>query len=124
MAKFKGFSTIDRTKPPFTLTDNELVKRDLMNEFYTRKGERVMRPEFGCVIWDLLMDPLTPVAQEIIREDVTRIIGRDPRVELVNLDLFELDHTIRAEVTLNYVQVNSTEVLYLSYDRRNSEGNN
>ena len=83
-----------------------------------------MRPDFGCVIWDILMDPLTPVTQEIIREDILRIVGRDPRVELVNVDLFDLDHTIRAEVTLNYVQIKETEVLYLSYDRRNSEDNN
>lgn len=122
MAKFKGLSTIDRTKPPFTLTDNELVKRDLLNEFYTRKGERVMRPEFGCVIWDILMDPLTAGTQEIIKDDIRRIVERDPRVQLANITIFELDHSIRVEVTLNYVPAGDTDVLYLSYDRRNREG--
>lgn len=121
MARFKGFSTVDRIKPPFVLTDNELVKRDLLNEFYTKKGERVMRPNFGCIIWDLLMDPMTPDVRELILEDVERIVQRDPRVRLVNMDLFELDHSIRVEVTLNYVEVDQTDVLYLTYLRNNEE---
>ena len=44
MAKFLGLNTVDRVRAPFTLVDSDLVKRDLMNEFYTKKGERVMRP--------------------------------------------------------------------------------
>ena len=82
MAKFKGFSTIDRSRPPFTITDSDLVKRDLLNEFYTRKGERVMRPDFGCVIWDLLMDPMIPSTEEIMKEDIVRIVSRDPPCEV------------------------------------------
>ena len=38
---FVGFSTTDKFKPPYTVTDYELVKVDLMNHFGTRKGERV-----------------------------------------------------------------------------------
>ena len=47
---FRGFSTVDTVKAPFSLSDMELVKRDLLNEFNTRKGERVMRPNFGCIV--------------------------------------------------------------------------
>jgi len=50
---FKGFSTVNKVKAPYTLTDMALVKQDLLNEFNTRKGERVMRPNFGSIIWDL-----------------------------------------------------------------------
>ena len=49
---FRGFSTVDKVKAPYQ--DIELVKRDLLNEFYNlAKGERVMRPNpealFGLV---------------------------------------------------------------------------
>ena len=60
MALFKGMSTVDRSGPPYSIVDAELVKRDLLNELYTKKGERVMRPNFGCIVWDLLMNPNTP----------------------------------------------------------------
>jgi phage baseplate assembly protein W len=81
-----------------------------------------MRPEFGCIIWDLLMDPLIASTKDIIEEDITRIVERDPRVKLVDISILDLDHTIRADVTLNYVETNTPEILYLSYDRKNREG--
>ena len=52
---FKGFSTIDKIRAPYSLFDQELIKRDLLNEFQTRRGERLMKPNFGSIIHDLLM---------------------------------------------------------------------
>ena len=54
---FRGFSTVDNIRAPYSLYDDDLVKRDLLNEFQTRKGERLMRPDFGSIIHDLLMEP-------------------------------------------------------------------
>lgn len=34
------------------------AKDNLMNLILTRKGERVMYPEFGCDIWGLLFEPI------------------------------------------------------------------
>ena len=59
MARLIGFSTVDKGKAPFRVLGKECVLRDLQNEFYTKKGERPMRPSFGCIIWDLLIDPAT-----------------------------------------------------------------
>ena len=36
-----------------------------------------MRPNFGCIVWDLLMNPNTDL-QEMVKEDITGIIDRDP----------------------------------------------
>ena len=99
---FKGFSTVDRVKAPYTLTDIELVKRDLLNEFYTRRGERIMRPNFGSIIWDLLMNPEDNFTGDEIKDDIARIVAKDQRVELINISLFTSDHSVRAEVELKY----------------------
>lgn len=112
---FKGFSTVDKVRAPYTLTDADLVKRDLLNHFYTRIGERVMRPTFGSVIWDYLMEPEDPETQEIIKEDIERIVRSDPRVEFQEVNLTILDHTIQAEVKIKYVLLNSTDTLFLEY---------
>lgn len=112
---FKGFSTVGKVKAPFTLTDVELVKRDLLNEFYTRKGERLMRPEFGSIVWELLMNPEDSFTTDEIREDVERIIAKDQRVELVDVSIFTLDHSVRIEVELNYVILNSRDTLFLEF---------
>lgn len=112
---FKGFSTVDKVRAPYTLTDADLVKRDLLNHFYTRIGERIMRPTFGSVIWDYLMEPEDPETQEIIKEDILRIVKSDPRVEFVSTKLLILDHTIQAEVQIKYKLLNSSDTLFLEY---------
>jgi phage baseplate assembly protein W len=112
---FKGFSTVDKVRAPYTLTDADLVKRDLLNHFYTRIGERVMRPTFGSVIWDYLMEPEDPETQEIIKDDIERIVNSDPRVEYQETNLLVLDHSIQAEVKIKYKLLNSEDTLFLEY---------
>ena len=117
VAKFRGFSTVDRIRAPYTLEGADLVKRDLLNTFYTKKGERAMRPEYGSIIWDLLMNPDDTATEKEIRDDVLRIIDADPRVEHLYTTIIYMDHTIRIEINLKYVLLNNEDVLYLEYTR-------
>jgi len=105
MRVFKGYSTVGKEWGNFKIYDIELAKRDLLNEMYTRKGERLMSPEYGYVVWDVLFDPLTFELVDYIREDTLRIITRDPRLELNTLDVTEdVDlQTLTVKVILNYV---------------------
>lgn len=116
-AVFKGMSTIDKIRAPYTLTDRDLVKRDLLNTFYTRRGERVMRPNHGSIIWDLLMNPADPGTEQEIRDDVARIVGKDPRVQLVDTKVLMLDYAVRVDVILRYVALDSVETLYLEFKK-------
>tara|TARA_R110001606_G_scaffold338457_3_gene486559 strand:- start:294 stop:668 length:375 start_codon:yes stop_codon:yes gene_type:complete len=118
---FKGFSTVDKNRAPYTLTDTDLIKRDLLNHFYTKKGERVMRPNFGSIIWDMLMEQDSPMLQEEIKEDIQRIVDLDPRVELENTILYINDQTIRAEVSVKYYNIDQADILYIEYNKRNTE---
>ena len=117
VAKFRGFSTVDKIRAPYTLEGRDLVKRDLLNTFYTKKGERLMRPEYGSVIWDVLMNPDDTVTEKEIREDVLRIIDGDPRVDHLRTTIIYMDHTIRLEIDLKYVLLNDSDILYLEYTR-------
>ena len=115
---YKGFSTVVKSKPPYTLNDIELVKTDLMNHFNTRIGERVMMPEFGSVIHDIIMDPLDKISTDLIREDVRRIISSDPRVRMTGQPtVTDFDHTVRIEVEVEYVQRSTAEHLIIDFER-------
>ena len=49
----------------------------------TAPGERLMRPEFGCHIWDLLFEPVTPNLLGRIAVAVRQaIVQWEPRVEV------------------------------------------
>ena len=113
---FIGFSTINKKKPPYTLTDFELVKIDLLNHFNTRKGERVMLPEFGTIIYNLLMDPLDDITKNLIMEDATRIIDEEPRVRLDTMKLSELNSVVLLETQLTYLPNGVTEELAIQFD--------
>jgi uncharacterized protein len=57
------------------------LDRSIRLVLVTAPGERVMRPEFGCRIWDLLFEPVTPNLLGLIAEAVREAIGRwEPRV--------------------------------------------
>ena len=113
---FIGFSTLNKKKPPYTLTDFELVNRDLLYHFSTRVGDIVMLPGFGTIIYDLLMDPLDDTTRELIIEDATRVIEEEPRVKIDSIKLTEQDSTILLETQLIYLPSGITESLAIQFD--------
>lgn len=112
---FRGFTTVGRNKPTYSVTDFELVKVDLLNHFSTRLGERVMLPTFGCQIYDLLMDPLDDRTTTLIKEDAERIVNADPRVRLDDTQLTETDHSILLELQLTYLPNGITDSLAIQF---------
>ena len=119
MRVFKGYSTVGKEWGNFKIYDIELAKRDLLNEIYTRRGERLMSPEYGCVVWDVLFDPLTYKLIDYIREDILRIVSRDPRLELNTLDVTEdVDlQTLTVKVILKYIPTASITELVAVFSR-------
>lgn len=119
MALYNGFSTYNRPKH-FRITDFELVKQDLINHFNIRKGEKLMNPDYGTVIWDTLFDPLDDDTKNVIVQDVKRIIGSDPRVGAQNVIVTQFESGIQIEIDLIYISTNQRNLLSLQFDRNNS----
>jgi phage baseplate assembly protein W len=113
--RYKGFSTIDQTKK-FRLTDFELVKRDLLNHFSIRKGEKLMNPNFGSIIWNMLFEPLTADVKSTIVEDVRRIITYDPRLQVEQVLINELEQGIQVQVDLVFLPGNFSSSLRLDFN--------
>ena len=113
--RYKGFSTIDQTKK-FRLTDFELVKQDLLNHFSIRKGEKLMNPNFGSIIWNMLFEPLTADVKSTIVEDVRRIITYDPRLQVNQVLINELDYGIQIQIDLVFLPGNFASSLRLDFN--------
>jgi phage baseplate assembly protein W len=116
-----GFSTFGKQRPPFTLENLELAKQDMLYSFHTRRGERVMRPDFGSIIFDLLFEPFDDDTKQAVVEDAQRLIDQDPRFELVSIDVRELEHTLRLDIVLRYIPLDVVDSLAIEYDRQNIE---
>jgi phage baseplate assembly protein W len=113
--RYRGFSTINQVKK-FRLTDAELVKRDLINHFSIRKGQKLMNPDFGSIIWNMLYEPLTADVKATIVEDVRRIVSYDPRLQVNNVVLDEFEHGLQIQVELTFLPGNYSEQLLLSFN--------
>ena len=116
---YKGFSSSEASKN-FKLYDINLVKQDLINHFYIRKGEKLENPEFGTVIWDMLFEPFTPDVKEIIAKDVEAIINYDPRFAVTEINIDSTDQGMRIQADLVYIPFNINERMTLNFDKNNS----
>jgi phage baseplate assembly protein W len=116
---YKGFSTVSTENENFSLFDFELIKQDIINHFYTRQGERLMNPEFGCVIWDLLYEPLTDETRFLITNNVSDIINYDPRVMTDQVIVTPYESGIQIQCTLTYRPYNIQQQLQLRFDQAN-----
>lgn len=117
---FKGFASpvVGLTK---VLYDEELVKRDLLNHFNTRKGERAFDAEYGFVGWDFIFELDQPSVKQALDDDARRIVSQDPRVELQYLEVQNTEYGYIIAISLYYVQLESVEDLKIVFDRRTNE---
>jgi len=122
MALYNGFSTLESSKR-FRLTDFELVKRDLQNHFNIRKGEKLMNPEFGTIIWDMLFEPLNEESKTTIIQDIKRIVANDPRIAAQNVIVTQYDRGLQIELDLIYIQTNQTDKLAMKFDQQIIQNN-
>lgn len=100
------------------LEDKELAKRDLLNHFYTRRGERLGEPEFGSILPELVFEQFDQLTIDAADEDVRTIIGLDPRWDLIDYQIDTDDHALTIEIQLRYITDLSEEILLLEYIRR------
>jgi phage baseplate assembly protein W len=118
MAKniYRGFSSADLgLRRTFSLSNIELVKRDLLNHIYTIKGERLMMPDFGTRIPLLAFEPNDENTRSVVEEDLRAVFSYDPRVNLISLNVFSLEsnNAIVALADLFYIEFNVNDILRL-----------
>lgn len=116
---YKGFNS-QETKNKFKIYDIDLVKQDIINHFYIRKGEKLMNPDFGTVIWDLIFEPFTEEVKRLITEDVEQIINYDPRIAINSVSIDATDMGIRIEADITYLPFNINERMVFNFDKENN----
>lgn len=119
MFTYKGFSSKETGKN-FKLYDIDLVKQDLINHFYIRKGEKLENPAFGTVIWDMLFEQFTEDVKNIIAKDVEDIINFDPRIAVNEVQIDSTDQGIRIQADIVYIPFNVNERMTFNFDKTNS----
>jgi phage baseplate assembly protein W len=114
---FVGFSTVDTSVKRTQYTDLDLIKKDLINALYTKVGERVMMPTYGCIIWDMLFEPLTADNISLIQQNVTEIVEADGRIVLNDVIVTQYDSGIQLQLDLYYQPLNLVDQFKITFDQ-------
>ena len=117
MATFIGFNTQDQFKK-FTLVDDALIKRDLLNALNIRQGQLVGRPSYGTALWDNLFENQTNETDAAITREIQRVAGGDPRLQITEIDIFPQENGILIQVLLTIVPSTDAERLSIFFDQQ------
>ena len=101
-------TTLDTTLDVgFGRSNAALIKKDLLNHLFTRKGERVDMPNFGTNLKDLLFEPLDELLKTRIAGEIQAVIDYDPRVELLSITVAadEDRHTLTVELIVRFIEI-------------------
>ena len=115
---YKGFSTADPNNRGSKLYDFFIIKQDLLNHFNTRKGQRLMNPKFGTIIWDTLMEPLTTDVKNLLTKDIQEICNSDIRVYPTQIQVNEFERGFLIEISLVMRETNESSNLKLIFDQK------
>ena len=117
MTTFIGFNTINQFKK-FTLTDFELIKRDLLNAFNIRPGQLPGRPAYGTTLWSFVFEPQTQQTQTSIQLEVQRVAGGDPRIFISEVQAFPQENGILIQIELTVIPTSNAERLSIFFDQQ------
>ena len=117
MATFIGYSTINRYKT-YTVTDFELIKRDLLNALNIRQGEMPGRPEVGTSMWSLIFEPQSPQTSQEITREIQRVVAQDPRITVSNIDVFPQENGILIELEVETIAGQNAQLLNLFFNNQ------
>jgi len=119
MATFIGFNTINQNKY-FTLTDFELIKRDLLNAFNIRQGEVVGLPWYGTTLWDNLFENQTQDTIQAVYNEVQRVAGGDPRIYISSVEVFPQENGLLIQLELTIVPSTTAQRLNIFFNQTQS----
>ena len=80
--------TLDERGTVALVSDDDEIKQSIHIILSTAPGQRVMRPDFGCRIHELVFAPNNATTAGMATQYVTEALGRwEPRIELQQVDV-------------------------------------
>jgi len=124
MAQFTDFNNslaaLKSTSDIALKKDADSVKQSIKNLILTNKGERLMQPDLGCKIRNLLFENFTPQTTITARQIITETIEKyEPRAELINIAISPApdNNYLFISILFNLINNQDQQVLDLEIER-------
>jgi len=86
-----------------TYSTKDQIKSNVINLLLTNRGERIMNPNFGADIKDLLFEGMTDNLKSVIQDRITTSFTTYiPQASIRNIDVVFSEDTNTINVTVNY----------------------
>ena len=115
MATFTGYSTINQYKN-YTVTDFDLIKRDLLNALTIRQGEMPGRPNVGTTMFTLIFEPQGEPTNKAIIKEIQRVVAQDPRIQVADVNVYPQENGILIELEVDTVSGQQGELLNIFFN--------
>jgi phage baseplate assembly protein W len=84
-------------------TDLVAIKNSIRNIFTTKKGEKILAPEFGCSLEQYLFNPVSDVYGRLIGQEILEAFEKyEPRVEVKKIKVLSNPDQNQYEITVLY----------------------
>jgi uncharacterized protein len=109
-------AAISRTGSIRLVSGTEEIDASIRMILSTVPGERVMRPEFGCSMWEQLFAPLTAGTLGLIEQAVREALARwEPRIDVTSVLATGEQGTGTVHISLGYVIHSTNDVRNLVF---------
>jgi phage baseplate assembly protein W len=84
------------------------IRNSIKNIFTTKKGEKILAPEFGCNLEQYLFEPINDIYGRLIAEDILQTIEKfEPRIEIekINISAIPDDNMYNIEIRYKFKQI-------------------
>ena len=103
------------TKDVVRKFDAEAIKRSLKNLIFTSKYERPFRPEINSRLRRPLFENVTPITASLIQSNIKDLISQfEPRVNLIDVQVYAFPDKNAFECSIIFTIVNQTETITLN----------
>jgi len=84
----------------------EKVRQAIFTLLDTERGERLMRPDFGCGLRRFLMAPNNPATRAGIQQEIVNSLSRwEPRIKVVDVAVSPTDDRAMVLIEIHYAHV-------------------
>ena len=96
---------------PAPTYDDALVRMSLQQILQTQRGERVMRPQFGCDMQQYVFENNDDLLSQILRSEIAATISRwEPRARLDNVSFERSESMVTVLIEYTVVATGTTGV--------------
>lgn len=140
MATYIGFSTINSTATPYSLTDGFLVERDVnpvsistsrkfkktdqelvildfINALNIPQGQKPGNPAYGTSLWGYIFDQNDSQLIHIIDEEIRRVGSQDKRLILNSVTVLSVDNGVMVSIELAVQPFNEATKVDVFFDQ-------